>query len=101
MVAKQKRWPGAFVASIFSLTLVSAALAHWGVPEPPRGPRDSMYPAARHGGNYMHNYYFPPAPSATPWAPAWSPDGEWIAIFDGRLHLARRPKLRHCGGAHL
>ncbi len=39
-----------------------------------------MYPAARHGGNYMHNYYFPPAPSSTPWAPTWSPDGEWIAI---------------------
>lgn len=38
------------------------------------------YPAARSGGNYMHNYYFPPAPSSTPWAPAWSPDGEWIAV---------------------
>ncbi len=38
------------------------------------------YPAARHGGNYMHNYYFPPAPSSTPWAPAWSPDGERIAV---------------------
>ena len=25
-----------------------------------------MYPAARHGGNYMHNYYFPP-------------DGKWPA----------------------
>ena len=38
------------------------------------------YPAARHGGNYMHNYYFPPAPSSTPWAPAWSPDGESLAV---------------------
>ncbi len=38
------------------------------------------YPAARHGGNYMHNYYFPPAPSSTPWAPAWSPDGSSIAV---------------------
>jgi Tol biopolymer transport system component len=28
----------------------------------------------------MHNYYFPPAPSSTPWAPAWSPDGRWIAV---------------------
>ncbi len=28
----------------------------------------------------MHNYYLPPAPSSTPWAPAWSPDGEWIAV---------------------
>ena len=38
------------------------------------------YPSARHGGNYMHNFYFPPAPSSTPWAPAWSPDGRWIAV---------------------
>ena len=28
----------------------------------------------------MHNYYLPPAPSSTPWAPAWSPDGRWIAV---------------------
>ena len=40
----------------------------------------SAYPDARSGGNYMHNFYFPPAPSATPWAPDWSPDGEWIAV---------------------
>lgn len=39
-----------------------------------------FYPTARSGGNYMHNFYFPPSPSATPWAPAWSPDGEWIAV---------------------
>ncbi len=38
------------------------------------------YPAARHGGNYMHNFYFPPAPSSTPWAPSWAPDGESIAV---------------------
>ena len=38
------------------------------------------YPNARTGGNYMHNYYLPPAPSSTPWAPAWSPDGRWIAV---------------------
>ncbi|MCI0419212.1 MAG: CehA/McbA family metallohydrolase [Acidobacteria bacterium] len=38
------------------------------------------YPAAKHGGNYMFNYYLPPAPSTTPWAPAWSPDGKWIAV---------------------
>ena len=40
----------------------------------------SAYPDARSGGNYMHNFYFPPAPSATPWTPDWSPDGEWIAV---------------------
>jgi hypothetical protein len=38
------------------------------------------YPNARTGGNYMHNYYFPPAPASTPWAPAWSPDGKSIAV---------------------
>src|SRR5215470_2705849 len=26
------------------------------------------------------NAYLPPAPSTTPWAPAWSPDGKWIAV---------------------
>lgn len=38
------------------------------------------YPASKHGGTYMFNYYLPPAPSTTPWAPAWSPDGKWIAV---------------------
>ena len=38
------------------------------------------YPAARHGGGYMHNYYLPPAPSSTPWAPSWSPDGKRVAF---------------------
>jgi len=50
---------------------LSGALA-WAPPAP--------YPAAKHGGNYMFNYYLPPAPSTTPWAPAWSPDGKWIAV---------------------
>lgn len=38
------------------------------------------YPRSKHGGTYMFNYYLPPAPSTTPWAPAWSPDGKWIAV---------------------
>ena len=38
------------------------------------------YPSARMGGNYMHNFYFPPAPSSTPWYPSWSPDGEDVAV---------------------
>src|SRR5687768_1971625 len=44
------------------------------------GQGGGTYPSARTGGTYMHNYYFPPAPSSTPWAPAWSPDGKWIAV---------------------
>src|SRR5579872_73611 len=43
-------------------------------------PQAAGYPASKHGGNYMFNYYFPPAPSSTPWAPAWSPDGKSIAV---------------------
>lgn len=39
----------------------------------------SVYPAAKSGGNYMHNFYFPPSPSSSPWAPDWSPDGQWLA----------------------
>jgi hypothetical protein len=37
------------------------------------------YAAARHGGPYMWNYYIPPAPGSSPWAPCWSPDGKRIA----------------------
>jgi TolB protein len=40
---------------------------------------DRFYPAARTGGNYMHNYYLPAA-SSTPWRPAFSPDGREIAF---------------------
>ena len=40
----------------------------------------SFYPSSRHGGNYMFNFYLPPPTSSTPWAPAWSPDGKWIAV---------------------
>ncbi len=38
------------------------------------------YPTARHGGNYMFNFYFPPAPSSTPWGPTWSPSGDALAV---------------------
>ncbi|MBI1352971.1 MAG: hypothetical protein GC160_01405 [Acidobacteria bacterium] len=40
---------------------------------------EGPYPNAKTGGNYMHNYYLPPA-SSTPWRPAFSPDGEEIAF---------------------
>ena len=42
--------------------------------------RERPYPGSKHGGNYMYNFYFAPAPSSTPWSPDWSPDGEWIAV---------------------
>jgi len=38
------------------------------------------YPSVKQGGFYTHNYYFGPAPSSTPWAPAWSPDGSKLAV---------------------
>ncbi len=74
---RSRRW---LVCAGLVLFAASTGLAHWGVPEPARDPRERRYPAARHGGNYMHNFYFPPAPNSTPWAPSWSPDGQWIAI---------------------
>lgn len=42
--------------------------------------RFGSYPAARMGGNYMHNFYLPPAVNSAPWAPAWAPDGESIVV---------------------
>ncbi len=61
----------ALAATVMAVTLVAAAtvLAQAG-----------RYPASRHGGNYMHNFYFPPSPSSTPWAPSWAPDGASIAV---------------------
>jgi TolB protein len=55
-------------------------IAHWGVQDAPADPRGRMYPSARSGGNYMHNYYFPMAPSSTPWYPTWTPDGRHITV---------------------
>src|SRR5260370_38285934 len=45
--------------------------------------RSRWYTAATQGANYMHSYYLPPAPSSTPWPPAWSPDGKPLA---GAVH---------------
>ena len=60
----------------FSVALVCLVLAAVYL----AGQAGRTYPAARQGGNYMHNYYFPPAPSSTPWAPSWSPDGKTLAV---------------------
>ena len=62
---------------LLALTVVTALGF---VPNAAGQPEDRPYPSARHGGNYMRNYYLPPAPSSTPWAPSWSPDGRWIAV---------------------
>ena len=43
----------ALLPAVLSMLVASAASAHWGVPDLPREPRDLMYPAASHGGNYM------------------------------------------------
>ena len=43
-----------------------------------------VYPRARTGSNYMHNFYFPPAGSSTPWWPSWSPDGTKISFVTDR-----------------
>ncbi len=63
-----------------SLLSALAAAILLPLPAPHSGSAQQPYPAARHGGNYMHNYYFPPAPSSTPWAPAWMPDGESLVV---------------------
>jgi dipeptidyl aminopeptidase/acylaminoacyl peptidase len=61
------------------LAWAGTALAAGG-PAPAPAPVRPDYPASKHGGTYMFNYYLPPAPSSSAWAPAWSPDGRWIAI---------------------
>src|SRR5687768_674927 len=69
------------LAAVFlTLALGTTLLAHWGVQDAPGDARSRMYPSARSGGNYMHNYYFPMAPSSTPWYPAWTPDGSRITV---------------------
>ena len=64
--------PGRLILVIAVTGCASAVL--WSQPAP------RTYPMARSGGNYMHNYYIPPAPSSTPWAPAWAPDGRSLAV---------------------
>ena len=61
-----------------ALALLTAASAQ---PVPQRRNLGGQkYAGAAQGSTYMHNYYLPPAPSSTPWAPAWAPDGKTVAI---------------------
>jgi len=65
-----KLWLAIAIASLAGLSVSARAWAQ----------ADGTYPASKHGGNYMFNFHFPPAPSSTPWGPDWSPDGKWIAV---------------------
>jgi TolB protein len=66
-MARVKRWA--------PILLITAAA--FGQPAAP----EANYTASKEGGGmYMYNYYIPPAPSTTPWAPAWAPDGKSIAV---------------------
>jgi TolB protein len=56
---------------------VLAVLAMAGLPLWPQG---SEYPAVTFRSNYLASYYLTHSPTATPWWPAWSPDGKWIAV---------------------
>lgn len=63
------------------LTIILSALALLALGPVMRAQaQQNLYPSAKTGGNYMYNYYLPPAPSSTPWAPAWYPDGKHIAV---------------------
>ena len=59
---------------LLALVLLSALATR------PATAQAGRYPASQHGGNYMFNFYFPPSPSSTPWAPSWAPDGQSVAV---------------------
>ena len=64
------------------IAALAAALALTATLAPPPTPLAAQraYPASAHGGNYMHNFHFPPAPSSSPWYPEWHPGGERVAV---------------------
>ena len=43
-------------------------------------PQGTEYPAIKYRSNYLASYYVSHAPTTTPWAPCWSPDGKSIAF---------------------
>ncbi len=81
------RRAAAILGALLAAASTSACDAGGGPPSaeaPPARPdfanSTRPYAASAHGGNYMQNYYFPPAPSSTPWYPAWAPDGQSVAV---------------------
>ncbi len=38
------------------------------------------YPNLKLSSNYLSAYYLAHTPNPTPWSPAWSPDGKWVAV---------------------
>jgi TolB protein len=71
MSARGPSIAAAIVASVLLMSWASPLTAQWS-----RRP----YAASRYGGNYMHSYHFGAAPSSTPAAPEWSPDGRSLAV---------------------
>ena len=69
-----------FRAAVLAVGIVCAVLPL--AAQPTGASVFDAYPAARTGGNYMHNYYLPPV-ATTPWRPSFSPDGKWIAFSMG------------------
>lgn len=68
------------MAGVGTARVMVAVMAATSASTPLVEAQDAAYPSARHGGNYMFNFYLPPAPSSTAWAPAWAPDGDRIAV---------------------
>ena len=46
----------------------------------PSWPQGVEYPAMKYRSNYLSSYYLSHGSNPSPWWPAWSPDGKWIAV---------------------
>ena len=57
-------------SSLIALSLLAVNLSAQG----------GEYSTLKLRSNYMSSYYLAHMPNPTPWAPAWSPDGKWIAV---------------------
>ena len=76
------RWPHLAAVLLLLGTVPLAAQERFG-----------SYPATRMGGNYMHNFYLPPAVNSAPWAPSWAPDGK-RSIAQSRLDPRMRGRIK-------